>query len=382
MGVLELTTVTKIYDDAQGREVAVDDISFRVADGEFLVIVGPSGCGKSTTLRAIAGLETITDGTITIDGKEVQDLAPSARNVAMAFQNFALYRNMTVYDNLEYGLKHSTFMTAAEREARVREIADLLEISELFEHLPSEISGGQKQRVALGRALVREPDVFLLDEPLSNLDAKLRSNLRSELQRIHNDFGITVVYVTHDQTEAMALADRIAIMNDAEIQQIAPPEEAYHHPANRFVATFLGSPAMNILETTRRRDGDRVVFSFGDIDVAHLPADEAPETPDVVELGVRPNDVRIHETDGEGRFPVTLDVNEYQGKERYIYFDLRETEVIVRAPSALDAEPGADLWLSVDPADVHLFDHETGDALKTRSLPDADGTEVTAGEAG
>jgi multiple sugar transport system ATP-binding protein len=234
MADVTLNGVTKVYDDAEGTDTAVDNVSLTLQDGELVVLVGPSGCGKSTTLRMIAGLETVTDGTIRVGEREVQELAPSRRSVAMVFQSYALYSKMTALENMEYGLKHSTDLSKADRRERVREFAELLEIEDLLDDTPDELSGGQKQRVALGRAIVREPNVFLLDEPLSNLDAKLRATMRTELQRIQEEIGVTTLYVTHDQKEAMTMADHIAIMHDGELQQIAPPEEAYDHPTNEF----------------------------------------------------------------------------------------------------------------------------------------------------
>jgi len=379
MGDVELRDVTKIYDDAQGTETAVDNVSFHVQDGELLVIVGPSGCGKSTTLRAVAGLEPLTDGEIWIGGKEVQHLAAKERSIAMAFQNFALYRKMTVESNLEYGLKHSTYMTKAERKDRVQEVAEMLEITELFDHYPDEISGGQKQRVALGRAIVREPEAFLLDEPLSNLDAKLRATLRTELQEIHDEFGVTMIYVTHDQTEAMALADRIVVMNDAEVQQIAPPGEAYHNPSNKFVATFLGSPAMNVLRCGVTEGAEEVTYTYRDVSIATVPQETAPETPQAVEVGFRPNEVTLHDSSGPDRFPADVDVNEYQGKERYMYLELaQEEEIIVRAPATQDFDVGETVWISLPSENVYLFDPDSGEALQTKwettSVPDSQAT--------
>jgi len=382
MSDIELDELTKIYDDAQGTETAVDGVSLHVEDGEFLVIVGPSGCGKSTTLRMIAGLETTTDGEIRFDGSLVQHLAASERSVAMAFQNFALYRKMTVAENLEYGLKHSTYMTREQRRDRVETIAETLEISDLFDHYPDEISGGQKQRVALGRAVVRDPEVFLLDEPLSNLDAKLRATLRTELKRIHDEFGVTTVYVTHDQKEAMALADRIAVMRDGTIQQIDSPEATYHHPANRFVATFIGSPSMNILPVQRQRDGDEVSLLYDGTELVHLPADSVPETPETVELGFRFDEIRIHQDPTDGHFEAEVRVNEYQGNERYIYVPMSEENVIFRAPAAMSLEPGDTIGVTIPPEHVYLFDPETGETLKSKSAEAATESPVPVTDVG
>ena len=369
MANLEINDITKVYDDAQGRDVAVDSLDLTVGDGEFLVFVGPSGCGKSTTLRMIAGLETVTDGTIEIAEREVHSLAPSERSVAMVFQSYALYSKMTARENMEYGLKHSTSLDERRREEKVEDIASLLDITELLDDVPDEMSGGQKQRVALGRAIVRDPDVFLLDEPLSNLDAKLRARMRTELQQIQDDLGVTTVYVTHDQTEAMTMADRIAVMDDGELQQVAPPEVAYDHPVNEFVATFLGSPAMNTLEVTAtvadgttefRRDGTLfATVPEGTVDI---------EDERTVTLGLRPEDLRVAEDADADRFEATVTVTEYQGNDNFIHLSVADQTLTARVRSDIYPSPGATVDVSVDPTDVFLFEPESGTSLKTRGL--------------
>ncbi|KAB1185415.1 MULTISPECIES: ABC transporter ATP-binding protein [Haloferax] len=366
MGELRLDGVTKIYDDAQGTETAVDSIELTVQDGEFVVLVGPSGCGKSTTLRMLAGLETVTDGTIEIGSNEVQELAPSKRSVAMVFQSYALYTKMTARENMGYGLKHSSGLSKAERQEKVEEIAELLDITELLADKPEEMSGGQKQRVALGRAIVRDPDVFLLDEPLSNLDAKLRSRMRTELQRLQSDLDVTTVYVTHDQTEAMTMADRIVVMNDGELQQVAPPETAYDHPVNEFVATFLGSPAMNTFETTVRVDGETASLVKDGTVYAEVPSDSVSlSNGDRVTLGIRPEDVTL-DTDGDGTFTATVTVSEYQGNDNFVHLQSDGIELTTRVPPAVYPDAGDEVGVSVRPEDVYLFDIESGNSIKTR----------------
>ncbi|WP_129113731.1 ABC transporter ATP-binding protein [Halegenticoccus tardaugens] len=369
MTTLELTDVTKVYDDAQGRETAVESVDLTVKDGEFVVFVGPSGCGKSTTLRMLAGLETVTDGTIEIGDREVQHLAPSERSVAMVFQSYALYTKMTARENMAYGLKHSTGLTKKERSEQVEEIAELLDIVELLDDVPNEMSGGQKQRVALGRAIVRDPDVFLLDEPLSNLDAKLRSRMRTELQRLQTELGVTTVYVTHDQTEAMTMADRIAIMNDGALQQIDAPEVAYDHPVNEFVATFLGSPAMNTVETEVERVGDAYRFRRGEAVLATVPAERLDlPTTDPVTLGLRPEDLRLGSSRGAPTFTATVTVAEYQGNDNFIHLSAADQALTARVPPETYPEPGETVDVSIAPRDIYLFDAETGRSLKTRGL--------------
>jgi len=378
--------VTKVYDDAQGIERAVDGIDLTVADGEFAVIVGPSGCGKTTTLRMIAGLETVTEGEIRLDDRAVQGLAPAERNVAMAFQNYALYPNMTGRENMAYGLKHAEGMPAAEREEKVIETAELLEITDVLEDPPDEMSGGQKQRVALGRAIVREPDVFLLDEPLSNLDAKLRAEMRRELQRIHRSLDITTIYVTHNQKEAMTMADRIAVMRDGRLQQFAEPDVAYRRPANLFVGEFLGSPAMNTVRASLATNGDGSTVRLGDRDVVTLPADVMNGSSSVV-AGLRPEDLTVGGSEEVSIGARVIEV-EYQGNGNFVFLETDELDpferaageddagedtdtagaddpvrLIARAPTSVRPEPGEALSVTTDREDVYLFDAESGDAI-------------------
>ena len=369
MSTLELDGITKIYDDAQGRETAVDSINLTVENGEFVVLVGPSGCGKSTTLRMLAGLETVTDGTIEIGSREVQDLAPSERAIAMVFQSYALYTEMTARENMSYGLKHSTDLAATERREKVEQAAELLDITELLDDIPDEMSGGQKQRVALGRAIVRDPAVFLLDEPLSNLDAKLRTRMRTELQRIQEDLGVTTVYVTHDQTEAMTMADRIAVINDGELQQIDPPETAYDHPVNEFVATFLGSPSMNVFDATAETTDDGINLRSGGMRFATVPAGTVDVTDgEQVRLGFRPEDLRFEENPDDGLFEASVSVSEYQGNDNFIHLSVDGRALTARVPPVVYPDPGETVGITVDPADVYLFNPDTGQSLKTRGL--------------
>lgn len=353
-----LDGVSKVYNDAQGTERAVDDLNATIDDGQFAVIVGPSGCGKTTTLRMIAGLETVTEGTISIGDREVQGLAPAERNVAMVFQNYALYPSMTGRENMAYGLKHAAGMSKADRNERVTEMAELLEITDILEDTPDEMSGGQKQRVALGRAIVREPDVFLLDEPLSNLDAKLRAEMRRELQRIHRDLDITTIYVTHDQKEAMTMSDRIAILNDGRLQQLASPEEAYTQPANRFVGEFLGSPSMNTVE---RSVAGKTVSLF-DQELGTVDSTAVDGNVREIVLGLRPEDIVV----GESRdFSTTASVTEveYQGDGNFLFLNVEGTDMTVRAPATVRPSPGDSVIAGIDRANVYLFDADSGEAV-------------------
>lgn len=364
MARVELSDVTKIYDDAQGTETAVDSVSLSVVDGEFLTIVGPSGCGKSTTLRMLAGLEPVTKGSIMIDGREVHHLVPSERNVAMVFQNFALYTKMTARENIGYGLKHSTQLPRAERQTRIEEMAQLLGIQEHLDDKPAELSGGQKQRVALGRALVRQPDVFLLDEPLSNLDAKLRSEMRTELQRIHDQLGVTTIYVTHDQKEAMTMSDRIAVMDDGRLQQVATAESAYDRPSNRFVGTFLGNPAMNTVKVTiERQDGTATLRTVAGNVLTTAPASFVPDTVSQVVAGIRPEDLGLR-SDNQGS--ATVVVTEFQGNDNYVHLNLTDQSFTARLTTEQMFDRNEQVALEIEPADLYLFDTETGDTLKAR----------------
>lgn len=380
MSRVTLDGVTKIYRDSRGRETAVEDASFTVEDGEFVVIVGPSGCGKSTTLRMIAGLETVTDGTIQFDGEEVQHLTPTARDVAMVFQNYALYPSMNARENIAYGLKHSTSLSKSEREKMVNETAAMLDIEDVMDHRPNELSGGQRQRVALGRAIVREPNVFLLDEPLSNLDAKLRSRMRHELQTIHDELEITTIYVTHDQKEAMTMADRIIILHDGVIQQIDSVENMYNRPTNRFVGEFIGSPAMNTMEVDVQYDGDDVILSRKSTPLATLPREELDGNPDRIVAGIRPEHIVVDEP-GVGALDASVQVAEYQGKSNFIHLELVDQVVTARTPPHLLPRAGDDVSMSFSADDLYLFDLENGETIKPRYGEELTQTDVVSDDA-
>jgi multiple sugar transport system ATP-binding protein len=362
--------VTKVF---PGPTVAVDDLSLDVADGEFLILVGPSGCGKSTALRMVAGLEKISKGTIAVGGGVINDIPPKDRDIAMVFQNYALYPHMTVEKNLGFALRQRK-TPKDELSQRVHSMAEMLGLEELLGRRPGQLSGGQRQRVAMGRALVREPKVFLLDEPLSNLDAKLRVQMRAELKRLHQQLGITTIYVTHDQVEAMTLGDRIAVMSAGRLQQLGAPQDVYDHPANVFVAGFIGSPPMNLLQGVVR-DGH---VEAGDLTFAREGADG-----DVV-VGIRPEGLRpVGELDGGPGFALQVDVVEPLGDEVLVHgsvaardagvrIEPEEATLLVQTSDraamtvrlAPDARPpeGSTLHLHVDPTTVHLFDAATGAA--------------------
>jgi multiple sugar transport system ATP-binding protein len=328
------------------RVHAVRDLNLEIADGELVVLVGPSGCGKTTTLRMIAGLETPTRGEIYIGERMVNGVAPGKRDVAMVFQGYALYPHMSVFQNMAFGLKLRR-RPRAEIEKRVRQAAEILSIEPLLERRPGELSGGERQRVALGRAIVREPKVFLFDEPLSNLDAKLRVEMRAEIARLHQRLKTTIVYVTHDQSEAMTLGERIVLMNDGAIQQSGPPLEIYRRPANRFVASFIGSPAMNFFNGQVRD----CVFR-GD---AHVPGAVGVRVPDgPAVLGIRPQDFLI-DANGHPFANVTVDAVEHLGHEAFAHFSISGSEHSVRLPADTQIARGQRLQLSIRPKAIHLF---------------------------
>ncbi|SFR69465.1 multiple sugar transport system ATP-binding protein [Halogeometricum rufum] len=365
---LVLDAVTKRYDDAQGTETAVDDVSLSVED-ELLVLLGPSGCGKTTTLRMVAGLETVTDGRIDIGGRDVTDRHPSDRSIAMVFQDYGLYTMMSVGENMAYGLKHSTDLSKAERDERVESMAEMFGIEDLLDRDVTDLSGGQKQRVALGRAMVREPDVFLLDEPLASLDAKLRSQMRTELQQLQEEMDITTMYVTHDQKEAMTMADRVAVMNDGVLRQVGPPEEVYENPVDSFVADFLGNPSMNQLPATVDRQGERYVLRTdvgdGRIAFASIPREGTDAADgDRVTVGVRPEHLRLSDPE-TADFDATVSVTEYQGSDNFVHVDVGEVELTAVVSPSVRPEPGETVPVTVPASAVHVFDGETGESLRT-----------------
>ncbi|SHL03104.1 ABC transporter ATP-binding protein [Rhodothermus profundi] len=357
---VSLEQVWKIYDNGQ---VAVADVTFEAAEGEFLVLLGPSGCGKTTLLRLVAGLERVSRGLIRIGGQVVNEVPPRDRDIAMVFQNYALYPHMTVYENMAFGLKLRR-VPKAEIDRRVRAAARVLELEHLLDRRPHQLSGGQRQRVAVGRAIVREPRVFLFDEPLSNLDARLRVEMRAELARLHRELGRTMLYVTHDQVEAMTLGQRIVVLNQGRIQQIGTPLEVYHRPANRFVAGFIGSPPMNFIEgRLEHRDGLWFVGEGGLVQVA-LPAAGWPyvRVGQAVTLGVRPEAVTIA-TPEQAMMQGTVATVEVLGAVANLHVRVGSLTVVAQVEATVRPEPEQLVSLRIDPARVHLFDAETGQAL-------------------
>ncbi|WP_435159092.1 ABC transporter ATP-binding protein [Haladaptatus sp. DFWS20] len=348
--------VIKRYDDV----LAVEDVSLEIEDGEFVSLLGPSGSGKSTVLRMVAGLEDISGGTISIGDRVINDIHPRDRGIAMVFQNYALYPHMTVHDNLAYGLKLTTDIEEDVIDQRVEEAAEMLGIEDHLDKKPGNLSGGQQQRVATGRAIVREPEVFLMDEPLSNLDAKLKMHMRTELQRIHDELGTTTVYVTHDQEEAMTMSDRIVILADGHIQQVGTPEEIYNSPANLFVADFIGSPAMNFFDVTL--DGSYLTGDGFEYGLSKTLADEvraSTTTADLV-LGIRPENAHIVDTLGENTIEAIVDVVEPVGSDNYIYANVESQEMTIRVPASVKPTVSDTIYIEFDESDVHLFDADTG----------------------
>jgi sn-glycerol 3-phosphate transport system ATP-binding protein len=351
MADVTLTQVRKVY---SGGVEAVKGVSLDIPDGSFCVLVGPSGCGKSTLLRMVAGLETITDGAVRIGDRIVNRIEPADRDIAMVFQNYALYPHMSVYDNMAYGLRNRR-TPKAEIDIRVREAARILAIESFLDRKPRQLSGGQRQRVAMGRAIVRKPQVFLFDEPLSNLDAKLRVQMRVEIKRLQRALGVTSIYVTHDQVEAMTLSDKLVVMSAGQIEQVGTAAEVYRRPATRFVATFIGSPPMNILPGRVEGPG-RVALAGQTLAVADMRQDLSPGA--AVEVGLRPEDVRAG-TSGAGMLAMDVDFVEELGATQLFHGRLGEGEFIVQAPTGQIAAEARRLALSIDPANVHLFDPVT-----------------------
>jgi multiple sugar transport system ATP-binding protein len=377
MGSLTLDRVTKRYDDV----VAVNDMNLEIEDSEFISLVGPSGCGKSTTLEMIGGLTSPSEGTILINDEDVTDLPPKDRNLSMVFQNIALFPHMSVRDNISYGLRIRNF-PAEEIEERVQEATDILQLDGMLDRMPSELSGGQQQRVAIGRAIVRDPEIFLMDEPLANLDAKLRVHMRTELQRLQQQLDVTTIYVTHDQEEAMTMSDRIAVLNRGELQQIAPPLTCYNEPANLFVASFIGSPSMNFLEG--QVSGDRLQFETFDIDISDV---DLEGDHDSLVLGVRFEDVYPvdYEADlkaSSQRISATVDVLEPVGEQTFVYLEIdsptasiaeldadgdamdeTEESLLMGVESDYRLSEGDQLEVVFDRSKMHLFDVDDGEAL-------------------
>jgi ABC-type sugar transport system ATPase subunit len=336
-------------------------IDLDVADREFVVFVGPSGCGKSTLLRLIAGLDPITDGTFHLDGRRMNEVPPSRRGIAMVFQSYALYPHMDVYENMAFGARLMG-LDKPEVEARIAEAARMLQLDELMRRKPRELSGGQRQRVAIGRALVRKPEVFLLDEPLSNLDAALRSDVRLEIARLHRDVGATMIYVTHDQVEAMTLADRIVVMNLGRIEQVGTPRELYQTPANTFVATFIGSPRMTLVDVERQ--GDRLgLQGAGSVTLEQLPTDDGR----AIRLGVRADALSIVRGGAPDGFDASVIYTEYLGDNAYVYARLGDgTLVSVRTDPADHFAEDEKVAIGIRPGGAHFFGLEDGRRLETQ----------------
>jgi multiple sugar transport system ATP-binding protein len=348
---------------AFGQVVAIEDLNLTIRSGEFISLLGPSGCGKSTTLRMLAGLDQPTSGTISVGDRVVNDLAPGKRDIAMVFQSYALYPHMTVAQNIEYPLKKRG-VARAERQQRVLRAAGLLQIDALLERKPRQLSGGQQQRVALGRALVRDPAAFLLDEPLSNLDAKLRAHMRAELIQLHQRIGKTMIYVTHDQLEAMTMSDRIAVLDQGTLQQCDTPRQIYHRPVNAFVAGFIGTPAMNFLRGRMRSDGAHLRFEAERLSLTlprHLVRQDALRDGVAVTLGVRPEDVGLS-PDGELSL---VRVVEPTGHESIVFFDLGGHSVVGRVGPDVQLKPGQAVGLTLNAARLHVFD--AGDGRRINS---------------
>ena len=361
-------TLKHIYKVYNGNVEAVKDFNLGVKDKEFVVLVGPSGCGKSTTLRMIAGLEEITKGELYIGDTLANDVAPKDRDIAMVFQNYALYPHMTVFDNMAFGLKLRK-TPKDEIKRRVEEAAKTLDISHLLDRKPKALSGGQRQRVALGRAIVRNPKVFLLDEPLSNLDAKLRAQMRTEISKLHQRLGTTFIYVTHDQTEAMTMADRIVVMKDGVIQQVDTPQNLYDTPQNEFVAGFMGSPQMNFIEGTIKKSGENYTFNFGKYDIT-IPAEKNKDDvlKDYVDksvvLGIRPEHVR-DEPEFLAKAPAgsivesDVEVTELMGAETYLYLTCESNQITARVSPTSTAKRGDHIKIAFELPKLHLFDKAT-----------------------
>jgi multiple sugar transport system ATP-binding protein len=363
MGQVVLKDINKFYDSVH----AVKDFNLQIRDKEFVVFVGPSGCGKTTTLRMIAGLEAISSGDISIDGQVINDLAPMDRDIAMVFQNYALYPHMSVYDNMAFGLKMRKF-ARAEIGKRVKEAADILGIGELLKRKPRQLSGGQRQRVALGRAIVRHPRVFLFDEPLSNLDAKLRVQMRVELKKLHLRLGTTAIYVTHDQVEAMTLGDRVVVMKDGLIQQVGDPLELYDQPANKFVAGFIGSPAMNFATVTMVDGNGRITAKNAGLEI-ELPGAHADRLRGHVgrqlTLGIRPENLHVAGTaDPEGlTFNSKVEVVEKLGSEILLDVRVGDDTMVAAVDPATRAKVQDSLRLAINPERLHFFDAKTEAAV-------------------
>ena len=350
---ISLQHLNKIYSN---HVQAVYDFNLEIKEKEFIVFVGPSGCGKSTTLRMIAGLEAITSGDLFIDGVYANDLEPKDRDVAMVFQSYALYPHMSVYDNLAFGLQVRK-IPKKEIEERIKRAAKILEIEGYLDRKPKALSGGQRQRVALGRAIVRNAKVFLMDEPLSNLDAKLRVQMRSEIVNLHNELGATTIYVTHDQTEAMTMANRIVVMKDGYIQQIGTPKDVYEKPANTFVATFIGSPAMNIVEA---KFNNETIYLDEDIRI-NLENDKVSSLGNRQKIifGIRPEHIKLANKNDKNAFKVKVRIAELLGSEYHLHFNINKKDIVAKVYSETVINPGEEIYISFEMSKIHAFDADT-----------------------
>jgi multiple sugar transport system ATP-binding protein len=371
MASLTLENIRKVFGDDGQDIVAVDDVSIDIADGEFVVLVGPSGSGKSTILRLISGLEELTDGHIYIGDREITDVKPKNRDIAMVFQNYALYPHLTARKNMSFGLRMRGELSDEEIDSRVEEAASIMGITDLLEKMPGDLSGGQQQRVALGRAIVRNPAAFLMDEPLSNLDAKLRTQMRTEIQQLQSELDVTTIYVTHDQVEAMTMGDRIAIMDGGELQQIATPLEAYYAPENVFVAGFIGSPSMNFIDVSVTAGSDGVTLEHPAFSY-HASGSIAAglEEHDEVVLGVRPEAIELVEPGRENAVTVTIDVVEPLGKEQLLYFDLGDQTYIASVDGHQFISEDEEVAIHFQEERLHAFDPETSEAIINREAPE------------
>ncbi len=355
MAEVKLVNVSKIY---EGGHKAVHNVNIEIKDKEFVVLVGPSGCGKTTTLRMIAGLEDISEGDLFIDGVRVNDVSPKDRDIAMVFQNYALYPHMTVYENMAFGLKLRKY-DKKEIDQRVKNAAKILGIDKYLSRKPKALSGGQRQRVAVGRAIVRNPKVFLFDEPLSNLDAKLRVQMRTEISKLHRELNATMIYVTHDQVEAMTMGDRIVIMKDGFIQQIDTPLNLYNYPTNKFVAGFIGSPAMNFIEGIVTKLDGNLYFKGNEISLLisenyNYKLNNYIDKP--IYLGIRPEDIYISE---DGEFKFECEVVEPMGNETFLYFNLNGNQLVARVNIQKEIKAGERLNFTFNKNKLHIFDKET-----------------------
>ena len=363
MANITFKNVVKTYDN---NVTVVPDLNLEIKDKEFVVLVGPSGCGKSTTLRMIAGLEDITSGDLYIGDRRVNDVAPKDRDIAMVFQSYALYPHMTVYKNMAFALELRK-VPKDEIDRKVREAAKILELEPYLNRKPKALSGGQRQRVALGRAMVRDPQVFLLDEPLSNLDAKLRTEMRSQISALHKRLQTTFVYVTHDQTEAMTMGDRIVVMKDGIIQQMDTPQNLYNYPCNMFVAGFIGSPQMNFINVTVEKAAEGCALVYGKSRIVLNKPELEPYVGKEVVLGIRPEDIHAEESylavSEEANIDAHVDLDEMMGSEIYLYLTCNEQKLIARIPARINMKADEDVRLALDTEKIHVFDKETQEII-------------------